>query len=113
VGAETEVVGWQISGSLPQDFAGVIAYEPIWAIGWGLHATPADVTTMHAFIREELCRQFGAHGADIAILYGGSVKPANAAELLALPEVGGALVGGASLAADDFLAIARAAPTRA
>jgi triosephosphate isomerase len=90
-----------------------VAYEPIWAIGWGLHATPADVTTMHAFIREELCRQFGAHGADIAILYGGSVKPANAAELLALPEVGGALVGGASLAADDFLAIARAAPTRA
>lgn len=109
-GRETEVVGWQISGSLPQDFSGVIAYEPIWAIGSGQHATPADVTTMHAFIREELHRQFGARGAGISILYGGSVKPANAAELLALPEVGGALVGGASLVADDFLAIARATP---
>ncbi len=108
-GRETEVVGWQISGSLPKDFSGLLAYEPIWAIGTGRSATENDVATMHAFIREELVRQFGEAGRAIAILYGGSVRPANAAELLRVPEVGGALVGGASLKADDFLAIARAA----
>lgn len=108
-GQETEVVGWQIAGSLPKPFAGVLAYEPIWAIGTGKNATDQDVATMHAFIREELVRQFGDAGETIRILYGGSVRPANAASLLAVPHVGGALIGGASLKADDFLAIARAA----
>jgi triosephosphate isomerase len=108
-GMETETVGWQIAGSLPKPFAGVVAYEPLWAIGTGRAATEDDVATMHAFIREELVRQFGDAGHAIRILYGGSVKPANAAGLLAVPEVAGALVGGASLNAADFLAIARAA----
>jgi triosephosphate isomerase len=108
-GQETEVVGWQIAGSLPKPFSGVIAYEPVWAIGTGKTATEQDVATMHAFIREELTRQFGEAGQGILILYGGSVRAANAASLLAVPHVGGALVGGASLKADEFLAIARAA----
>ena len=90
-------------------FAGVVAYEPVWAIGTGKSATEADVEAMHAFIRAELVRQFPAGGAAVRILYGGSVKPGNAAGLLALPDVGGALVGGASLVAADFLAIAAAA----
>lgn len=108
-GRETEVVGWQISGSLPEGFRGIVAYEPIWAIGTGKTATERDCATMHAFIREELVRQFPDHGGAIPILYGGSVKPDNAASLLGAPEVGGALIGGASLQAADFLAIARAA----
>jgi triosephosphate isomerase len=108
-GQETEVVGWQLAGSLPKPFTGVVAYEPIWAIGTGKNATDEDVATMHAFIREELVRQFAEAGEDIRILYGGSVRPANAGSLLAVPHVGGALVGGASLKAEDFLAIARAA----
>ncbi len=108
-GRETEVVGWQLAGSLPKDFAGVIAYEPIWAIGTGRTPGEGDVATMHAFIREELRREFGARGESLRILYGGSVKAANAAALLALAEVGGALVGGASLNAAEFLGIARAA----
>ena len=108
-GQETEVVGWQIAGSLPKPFTGVVAYEPIWAIGTGKNATEQDVATMHAFIREELVRQFAEAGADIRILYGGSVRPENATSLLAVPHVGGALIGGASLKANDFLAIARAA----
>jgi triosephosphate isomerase len=108
-GRQTEVVGWQLAGSLPDGFAGVVAYEPVWAIGSGNSATAEDVEAMHAFIRAELVRQFPATGGTIRILYGGSVKPSNAAELLALPDVGGALVGGASLVAADFLAIAAAA----
>jgi triosephosphate isomerase len=108
-GAETEVVGWQLAGSLPKPFTGVVAYEPIWAIGTGKTATEQDVAMMHAFIRDELVRQFGDAGHAIRILYGGSVRPANAASLLAVANVGGALVGGASLNAQDFLAIARAA----
>jgi len=108
-GQETEVVGWQLAGSLPKPFAGVVAYEPVWAIGTGRTATEQDVATMHAFIREELVRQFGEAGQSIRILYGGSMRPANAAALLAVPHVGGGLIGGASLKADDFLAIARAA----
>ncbi|MBO0710507.1 MAG: triose-phosphate isomerase [Acetobacteraceae bacterium] len=108
-GHETEVVGWQIAGSLPKPFSGVIAYEPIWAIGTGKPCSEEDIGAMHAFIREELVREFGEAGHQIRILYGGSVRPANAASLLAVPEVGGALVGGASLASGAFLAIARAA----
>ncbi len=112
-GQETEAVGWQLSGSLPQGFGstvpGAIAYEPVWAIGSGKMPTQSEVAAMHAFIREELVRQFPDAARGIRILYGGSVKAANAASLLAVPEVGGALVGGASLVAADFLAIARAA----
>jgi triosephosphate isomerase len=108
-GQETEVVGWQLAGSLPKPFAGAVAYEPVWAIGTGRTATEQDVATMHAFIREELVRQFGDVGHAIRILYGGSMRPANAGSLLAVPHVGGGLIGGASLKAEDFLAIARAA----
>ena len=112
-GQETEVVGWQISGSLPKGFQGVVAYEPVWAIGTGRTPTESDVAIMHAFIREELVRQFGEEdGQAIRILYGGSVKPSNAGALLAVPNVGGALVGGASLKAEDFLGIARGAIAR-
>jgi triosephosphate isomerase len=107
-GRQTAIVGAHLAGSLPDGFAGVVAYEPIWAIGTGHIPTPADVTAMHAFIRGELVRRFGQGGLSIRILYGGSVKPANAAALLNLPEVGGALVGGSSLKADEFLAVARA-----
>ena len=84
----------------------VIAYEPVWAIGTGLTPTPADVAEVHAFIRKRLGERFGAQGAGVRILYGGSVKPANAKELLTIAHVNGALVGGASLKADDFLGIA-------
>ena len=111
-GQEVEHVGWQLQGSLPDKFAdlpGAIAYEPIWAIGTGQSATTADIETMHRFIREELVRQFGDAGRSLRILYGGSVNPENAAAILATPEVGGALVGGASLDADKCLAIWRAA----
>jgi triosephosphate isomerase len=108
-GREATVVGAQLAGSLPDGFAGVVAYEPVWAIGTGRTATEADVAAMHAFIHQQLVARFGAPGNRIRILYGGSVRPANAGSLLAVPQVGGALVGGASLKADDFLAIARAA----
>ena len=108
-GYAERVVGRQLAGSLPPDFAGVVAYEPVWAIGTGLVPTDADVAAMHAFIRAQLLADLGAAGAGVRILYGGSVKPGNAGSLLGLPEVGGALVGGASLKAEDFLAIARAA----
>ena len=107
-GWETAVVGKQLNGSLPDDFSGVVAYEPVWAIGTGRTATEADVAAMHLFIRQTLVRRFGAGGEALLILYGGSVRAANAASLLAVPHVGGALVGGASLKAEDFLAIARA-----
>ncbi len=108
-GHQTDIIGRQLAGSLPDGFAGVVAYEPIWAIGTGRSATEDDVETMHAFIRAQLLERHPHTGAAVRILYGGSVKPSNAAALLALPDVGGALVGGASLVAADFLAIARAA----
>jgi triosephosphate isomerase len=108
-GRQTDIVGGQLAGSLPAGFAGVVAYEPVWAIGTGRTPTEADVAAMHGFIRAALVRQLGAAGQVVRILYGGSVKPSNAAVLLAVPEVGGALVGGASLNAEDFLGIARAA----
>ena len=108
-GRQNTVVGSQLAGSLPPGFAGVVAYEPVWAIGTGKTATEADVAAMHLFIRETLVKQLGPAGNDLLILYGGSVRPANAASLLAVPHVGGALVGGAALKAEDFLGIARAA----
>lgn len=108
-GQAEAVVKSQLLHSLPDGFAGVVAYEPIWAIGTGRTPTEDDVAAMHAAIRQNLCAQLGDAGAELKILYGGSVKPSNASGLLALPDVGGALVGGASLKADDFLAIAKAA----
>ena len=110
-GETLEVVGRQLEGSIPPAATAgnlVVAYEPIWAIGTGLTPTAEDVALVHAFIRERLVGRFGPDGGDIRILYGGSVKPANAAELLAVPHVNGALVGGASLKAEDFLGIAAA-----
>ncbi len=109
-GRAVEVVTAQVTGSLPdalreQTFA--VAYEPVWAIGTGRTATVEQVAEMHVAIRGALVERLGA--AETPILYGGSVNPKNAAELLAVDEVGGALVGGASLKADDFLAIVRAA----
>lgn len=86
----------------------VIAYEPIWAIGTGVTASSDQAQEMHKSIRASLAEQFGAEVAEsISILYGGSMKPANAQELLAQPDVDGGLIGGASLKADDFLAIAK------
>lgn len=111
-GLTLDVVHRQLAGSLPDATDGartVVAYEPIWAIGTGLTPSPDDVAEVHAAIRAHLVRRFGEAGGCLRILYGGSVKPANARELLALPDVNGALVGGASLKADDFLAIIRAA----
>ncbi len=111
-GAAEAVVEAQIGGSLPDGFAaagGVVAYEPVWAIGTGRTPTQADIAAMHARLRAVLTARFGEAGRGVRILYGGSVKSSNAASILALPEVGGALVGGASLSAVEFLAILRAA----
>ncbi len=113
VSGEAEaVVAGQLAGSLPDGFAavgGVVAYEPVWAIGTGRTPTEEDIAAMHARIRAELEQRFGAAGGKLRILYGGSVKPGNAKAILALPHVDGALVGGASLVVADFLAIAAAA----
>jgi triosephosphate isomerase (TIM) len=108
-GSTLDVVGRQLAGTLPdgataQDL--VVAYEPVWAIGTGLTPTPNDVAEVHGFIRGKLAARYGAAGEGVRILYGGSVKPSNAAELLTIPHVNGALVGGASLKAEEFLAIA-------
>lgn len=86
----------------------VIAYEPVWAIGTGETATPEQAQEMHAFIRSLLTAQYGAMAADIHILYGGSMKPGNAADLLSQTDVDGGLIGGASLKAPDFAAIVTA-----
>jgi len=110
-GETLKVVGLQLDGSLPDGAIAetlVVAYEPVWAIGTGLTPTADDVAVVHAFIRERLVGRFGPAGGDMRILYGGSVKPANAAELMSVPHVNGALVGGASLKAEDFLGIAAA-----
>ena len=108
-GATLEVMRRQLEGSVPDKARAantVIAYEPVWAIGTGLTPTPADVAEVHGFIRGELGRLLGsAEASRFRILYGGSVKPANASELLFVPDVNGALVGGASLKASDFYAI--------
>jgi triosephosphate isomerase (TIM) len=91
---------------LPEPQRLAIAYEPVWAIGTGLTLTAADILEMHAQLRRELAKRLGPNAEPVRILYGGSVKPANAAEILTAPEVDGALVGGASLKAAEFLAIA-------
>ena len=106
-----DVVSRQVEGSIPDGATAeslVVAYEPVWAIGTGLTPTPANMTEVHRLIRERLVKRFGAGAAAIRILYGGSVKPENSAALLLAPECDGALVGGASLKAADFLAIAAA-----
>jgi triosephosphate isomerase len=105
------VVGRQLEGSVPEFATAhnlLVAYEPVWAIGSGLTPTAADVAEIHRFIRQALTKRFGSAGGDIRILYGGSVKPGNARELMAVANVDGALVGGASLKAIDFLGIAAA-----
>jgi triosephosphate isomerase (TIM) len=110
-GQTLSVVVRQLVGSLPDDATAanlIMAYEPVWAIGTGLTPTPIDIVEVHDCIRSHVLARFGATGEAIRILYGGSVKPSNAAELLAVDNVDGALVGGASLHAQEFLAIARA-----
>jgi len=112
-GRTLDICGKQLLGSLPDgSTAGnlVVAYEPVWAIGTGLTPTPEDVEQVHGFIRDSLSRRFAGEGSRIRILYGGSVKPSNAAELMGVANVNGALVGGASLKAADFLAIAAGCP---
>jgi triosephosphate isomerase len=111
-GRALERVGEQLAGSLPDPEGEgelVVAYEPIWAIGTGRTATPADVAEMHAHIRRALTDRFGDSGGRIRILYGGSVNAANAAALFAVDDVDGALVGGASLTAEQFVPIVEAA----
>jgi triosephosphate isomerase len=108
-GHTLDICGGQLAGSLPDGATSanlVVAYEPVWAIGTGLTPTAKDVEQVHAFIRSVLTDRFKGEGGRIRILYGGSVKPSNAAELMAVANVNGALVGGASLKAADFLAIA-------
>jgi triosephosphate isomerase len=108
-GQTLDICGGQLKGSLPDGSTAanlVVAYEPVWAIGTGLTPTTGDVEQVHQFIRGVLTERFKAEGGKIRILYGGSVKPSNAAELMAVANVNGALVGGASLKAADFLAIA-------
>ncbi len=122
-GAAETVVAAQVDGSLPPGFAGpgfagpgfagpgfagVVAYEPIWAIGTGRGASAEDIAAMHRVIRDQLTDTLGAASGAVRVIYGGSVKPDGAAAILALPGVEGALVGGASLVAADFLAIVRA-----
>lgn len=99
----------QLDGSIPEGATAaqvVVAYEPVWAIGTGLIPTLEDVHEMHKAIRQGLKARFGGEGEAMRILYGGSVKPTNAADLMSVDNVNGALVGGASLKADDFLGIA-------
>jgi triosephosphate isomerase len=108
-GAAAGVVATQLDGSLPETMSAqglVVAYEPVWAIGTGLTPTPADVAEMHGYIRRHLTARFGEAMEGTRILYGGSVKGSNAKELMGVADVDGALVGGASLKASEFLAIA-------
>jgi triosephosphate isomerase len=107
-GEHNSICSSQLDGSVPADATPantLVAYEPVWAIGTGKTPTAADIAAMHAHIRACLVRRLGEDGRHMLILYGGSVKPDNAKEILNLPEVGGALVGGASLKAADFLGI--------
>ena len=117
-GQTLEVLSAQLNGSLPMGDDGfvvsgtdtVIAYEPVWAIGTGRTPTLEEVGVAHGHIRAHLTASLGGLAADIRILYGGSMKPENAGDLLAIENVDGGLIGGASLSADSFLAIAAAAP---
>ena len=105
------VVGEQLAGSVPDGATAantVIAYEPVWAIGTGRTPTLDEIAEVHGFLRAELAKRFGEEAAEMRLLYGGSVKPSNAAEIFAVPDVDGALVGGASLKAADFGAIVAA-----
>ena len=111
-GRTLEVICGQVKGSVPPELAGsafAVAYEPVWAIGTGLTPTIEQIEEAHVALRQALVEALGEAGAGAPILYGGSVKPGNAVEILKVREVGGALVGGASLKAEDFLAIVRAA----
>ena len=108
-GAAESVVAAQLDGSIPNEENAenvAIAYEPVWAIGTGVTPTPAEVAQMHGFVRARLAARFGSENERMRILYGGSVNPSNARELMGAGDVDGALVGGASLRARDFLAIA-------
>jgi triosephosphate isomerase len=110
-GKAVAVVRDQLAGSIPDGATSaklVVAYEPVWAIGTGLTPTKADVAGMHKAIRETLAGRFGAEGQNTRLLYGGSVKPENASDLIIQADVDGALIGGASLKAKDFLGIAAA-----
>jgi triosephosphate isomerase len=110
-GDANRVCGDQIDGSVPEGATAantVIAYEPVWAIGTGRTPTPNQIAEVHAFLRARLADHIGAEAAKVRLLYGGSVKPSNAAEIFALPHVDGALVGGASLKAADFAPIVAA-----
>jgi len=112
-GHTLDILHGQLNLSLPEGSRAdnvIVAYEPVWAIGTGLTPTVKDVEQIHGFIRELLTSRFKEEGARMRILYGGSVKPSNAAELMAVKNVNGALVGGASLKAADFLAIAKGCP---
>ncbi|MEF0863522.1 MULTISPECIES: triose-phosphate isomerase [Rhizobium] len=112
-GKTLTVVEGQLSASVPDDACAantVIAYEPVWAIGTGRIPTEAEIAEVHAALRGAVIKRFGAEGREIRLLYGGSVKPSNAASLFAIAGVDGALVGGASLKASDFAAILRAVP---
>jgi len=112
-GQTLDICGGQLNLSLPDHSRAdnlVVAYEPIWAIGTGLTPTAKDVEQIHKFIRDLLIERFSGEGLRMRILYGGSVKPSNAKELMAVANVNGALVGGASLKAVDFLAIAAGCP---
>jgi triosephosphate isomerase (TIM) len=114
-GQANTVVERQLAGSTNSDVNPaelVVAYEPVWAIGTGRTPKLQEIAEMHEFIRGQLHERFGGEGAGIRILYGGSVKPENAAEILLLSSVNGALVGGASLKAADFLSILQSAPLR-
>ena len=110
-GSTLSVVGGQLAGSVPDGATArntVIAYEPVWAIGTGRTPTLDEIAEVHGFLRAELAKRFGDEAAEMRLLYGGSVKPSNAAEIFAVPNVDGALVGGASLKAADFGAIVEA-----
>ncbi|CAM8643479.1 TpiA Triosephosphate isomerase [Paracoccaceae bacterium] len=110
-GTTLEVIGAQLIGSVPPAATAaqlVIAYEPVWAIGTGRTPTPDQIAEVHALLRARLADHIGVEAAKVRLLYGGSVKPSNAAEIFALPHVDGALVGGASLKAADFASIVAA-----